>query len=186
MRPRHCITALCLLAALFCLRVAALAAEVEYTIGLGDVIDVQVWKEPDISRQLRVRLDGRISLPLAGDVQTAGKTPAGLATELQDKLKTYIAEPSVTVILLESTSRRYYVIGQIQKPGEFPMDAPITALQAVARAGGFQEWAKTARILIVRRQNGKEETIPFDYEAYTKGGGGGNPVIAAGDTIIVP
>jgi polysaccharide export outer membrane protein len=159
----------------------------EYLLGLGDIIEVQVWKEPDLTKTLTVRLDGRISLPLAGDILAAGKSPEQLASDLEEKLKAYITEPSVTVILSKSTSRKYFIIGQINQPGEFTIDAPITILQALARSGGFQEWAKKDKIVIIRRQSGKENFLPFDYEAFTEGKNiSQNIDIAPGDTIIVP
>jgi len=159
----------------------------EYLLGLGDIIEVQVWKEPELTKTLTIRLDGRVSLPLAGDVMAAGKSPEQLASDLEKKLKAYITEPSVTVILSQSTSRKYFIIGQIVNPGEFTIDAPITVLQALARSGGFQEWAKKDKIVIVRRQSGRENFLPFDYEAFTNGKNiSQNIDIAPGDTIIVP
>ncbi len=163
------------------------AQEDKYIIGLGDILEILVWKEPDLSRQVRVRLDGRISLPLTGDVMAAGKSPRELAREIETSLKKYIAEPAASVILTESTSRRYYVIGLVNKPGEFPIDYPITVLQAIARAGGFQEWAKRENIVIVRRTSGQEKLIPFNYETLVKGANlRQNLEVAPGDTIIVP
>jgi len=158
-----------------------------YRIGLGDVIEVQVWKEPDLSRQVKVRLDGRISLPLVGDIQAAGRTPDEVAVAIKERLTKYITEPAVSVILVESTSRRYYVIGMVNQPGEFAIDYPITVLQAIAKAGGFQEWAKKDRIVIVRRTGDREQLLPFNYEAVIKGANPGqNLIVAPGDTIVVP
>lgn len=159
----------------------------EYLLGLGDIIDVQVWKEPDLSKTLTVRLDGRISLPLAGDVMAAGKSPEQLAADLEGKLKAYITDPAVTVILNQSVSRKYYIIGQIMKPGEYNMDAPLSVLQALARSGGFQEWAKKDKITIIRRQNGRDRFLPFDYDSLVDGKNlSQNIEIAPGDTIVIP
>jgi polysaccharide export outer membrane protein len=159
----------------------------EYLLGLGDIIEVQVWKEPDLTKTLTVRLDGRISLPLAGDVLAAGKSPEQLASDLETKLKSFITDPSVTVILNQSTSRKYYIIGQIIKPGEFNIDAPLSILQALARSGGFQEWAKKDKITIIRRQNGRDSFLPFDYDSLVEGHNlSQNIEIAPGDTIVVP
>jgi len=169
------------------LATAAQDAQGPYRIGLGDVIEVQVWKEPDLSRQVKVRLDGRISLPLVGDIQAAARTPEEVASAVGERLAKYITEPAVSVILVESASRRYYVIGMVNQPGEFPIDYPVTVLQALARAGGFQEWAKKAQIVIVRRSEGRERLLPFNYDAVIKGADlSQNLLIAPGDTIIVP
>ena len=162
-------------------------AEVDYQIGIGDVVEVQVWHEPDLSRTLTVRLDGRISLPLLGDIDTAGKTTSELDEYLEKKFAEVVTEPAVSVILLESRSRRYYVVGQVAQPGEFRIDYPVTILQAIARSGGFQEWAKRDRIKVVRREGGKEKLLEFDYDAFVNGKKlEQNLVITPGDTIIVP
>lgn len=158
-----------------------------YYIGVGDVLEVQVWKEEDLSRTVKVRLDGRISLPLTGDVQAAGKTIEELDSYLEKKISSLVTEPAVSVILVENGSRRYYVVGQVGQPGEFPIEYPLTILQAIAKSGGFQEWAKREEIKVVRRSGNGEELLPFDYDAFVKGKNlGQNILIAPGDTIIVP
>jgi polysaccharide export outer membrane protein len=162
-------------------------AETDYLIGVGDVLEVQVWQEPDLSRTVTVRLDGKISLPLAGDVQAAGITTSELDQFLEKKFSALVAEPAVSVMLTENRSRRYFVVGQVGQPGEFPIEFPLTILQAISRSGGFQEWAKREEIKIVRRGNGKEELLNFDYEAFVKGKNlQQNILIMPGDTIIVP
>jgi len=162
-------------------------AEKDYLIGVGDVLEVQVWKEPDLSRTVKVRLDGKISLPLAGDVQAAGTTTGELDQFLEKKISDLVTEPAVSVMLVENRSRRYYVVGQVGQPGEFPIEFPLTILQAIARSGGFQEWAKREEIKVVRRQGGKEEFLSFDYDDFTKGKNlQQNVLIVPGDTIIVP
>ena len=160
----------------------------EYKIGLGDIIEVQVWKEPDLSRSpVPVRIDGRISLPLLGDIAVAGKSINELAENLEKKFSSVINEPSVSIMLIESRSLRYYLVGQISQPGEFTLDHPITILQAIARGGGFLEWAKKSDILVVRRKSGKEQMLSFNYDALVKGKNlKQNILIAPGDTIIVP
>lgn len=161
--------------------------EKEYAIGIGDVIEVLVWKEPDLSRTVPVRLDGRISLPLVGDVKAAGMTTSQLTKELKDKLSGIITEPTVNVLITESRSMKYFITGEINTPGEFAIEKPITVLQALARGGGFREWAKKNRILIVRRLDGEDRYLPFDYEAFLKDGTSKqNILIEPGDTIIVP
>ncbi|RJX36284.1 MAG: polysaccharide export protein [Desulfurivibrio sp.] len=162
-------------------------AEKDYLIGVGDVLEVQVWQEPDLSRTVTVRLDGKISLPLAGDVQAAGRTTGALDQFLEEKIADLVTEPAVSVMLVENRSRRYYVVGQVGQPGEFPIEFPLTILQAIARSGGFQEWAKREEIKIIRRQGGKEEFLSFDYDGFTKGKNlEQNVLIVPGDTIIVP
>jgi polysaccharide export outer membrane protein len=162
-------------------------AESDYRIGIGDVIEIQVWHEPDLSRTLTVRLDGRISLPLLGDIDTAGKTTSELDNYLEKKFSEVVTEPAVSVILMESRSRRYYVVGQVMQPGEFPIEHPITILQAIARSGGFQEWAKRERIKVVRRSGDHERLLELDYDAFVDGKNlKQNLVITPGDTIIVP
>lgn len=171
----------------------ALAAErqgtpvgAEYLLGVGDVIEVQVWKEEELSRTLRVRLDGRITLPLIGDVRAAGKTPRELAAQIEEYYREALAEPSVTVILNQS-SQRYYVIGLVKQPGEFALDSHLTVLQALARSGGFLEWAKTANIIIIRRDAAGEKILPFDYDAMIRRGDlSRHLLLAPGDTIVVP
>lgn len=194
-KGRPCNLATIILFALFCAMacpstVHAAADETntpEYTIGLGDAIEVHIWKEPELSRPVTVRLDGRISLPLLGDIEAAGITITKLTAELEKRYSKIIAEPAVTVMLQESRSRRYYVLGQVANAGEFPLDTPITVLQAIARCGGFREWAKTDNIAVVRRVNGQEKILKFDYDALVKGKDvTQNLAIAPGDTIVVP
>lgn len=161
--------------------------EKDYLIGVGDVLEIQVWHEPDLSRTLTVRLDGKISLPLAGDVEAVGKSTSDLDQLLEKHFADLVTEPAVSVILLESRSRRYYVIGQIGQPGEFPIDSPLTILQAIARCGGFQEWAKREEIKIIRRINGRDEFLSFNYDTFVSGKNlKQNILIAPGDTIIIP
>jgi len=159
----------------------------EYIIGAGDILEISFWNEPDISRSVFVRIDGRISLPLLGDVVAAGKSPKALSNFLQQEAKKYIEDPNVAVIVTTSNSKRYYMVGQITKPGEYPMDYPVTLLQAIAKAGGFKEWAKTSKILVIRRQSGVEKILTFNYDSLTKGEDlAQNILIVPGDTIIIP
>ena len=158
-----------------------------YRIDVGDVLDINVWKEVELSKQVFVRLDGRISLPLVGDVIAAGKTSMELAKILEEKIGEIIAEPSVTVILISSDSRVYYMVGNINSPGAYPINTPINLLQAISKAGGLGEWADKDEIIVVRRSSGKDEMISFDYEKFVKGKDlSQNIMIHYGDTIIVP
>ncbi len=158
-----------------------------YLVGLGDILEVQVWNEPDLSRTMGVRLDGVISLPLVGDVVAVGKSIPDLTKILEKKFAELVEEPTVTVMLVESRSRRYYLIGQIGQPGEFSLDYPISILQAIARAGGFTEWAKKDEVVVFRRHGSEEQMLKFDYDAFVKGRNlKKNILVEAGDTVVVP
>lgn len=159
----------------------------EFLIGMGDVLEISVWNEPDLSKTVFVRLDGRISLPLVGDVIAANKSPQSLSQILKEQFGKFVEDPSVSVILETAKSKRYYIVGQIARPGEFIIDYPITVLQAIARSGGFLEWAKKSKILIVRQEGGEEKILTFDYDFLLKEVGlDQNIQIVPGDTIIIP
>lgn len=161
----------------------------QYVIGAGDVLDVMVYGESDLSRTVFVRIDGRISLPLAGEVQAAGSSPAELGEKITENLEEFLEEPEVTVILEDSKSKVYYMVGQVESPGEYPITRQITVLQAISRAGGFREWAKKDRIMVVSGPDDeKDENISyFDYEKFLKQDAEGrNMVIQPGDTIVIP
>ena len=156
-----------------------------YKIDVGDVLEIFVWQEEVFSREVFVRLDGRISLPLIGDVIAAGLSPMELAKRLEERIGEVVEEPSVSVILMRSVSRVYYMVGNINSPGEYPLNIPINLLQAIARAGGLGEWADKDEIMIVRRSSGKDEMIFFDYKKFVKGKDlTQNIKIHYGDTII--
>ncbi|PLX51292.1 MAG: sugar transporter [Desulfobulbaceae bacterium] len=158
----------------------------EYLLGPGDLIQVQVWDEPELSGPLRIRMDGRISLPLIGEITAAGQSPQALAKQLSERFGAVLAEASVNVSLTES-NQRYYVLGKVSQPGEFPMNTPINVLQALARSGGFLEWAKTSDIRIIRSTSNQNKLLNFDYDSVSKDGDLENlPLLAPGDTIIVP
>ena len=157
-----------------------------YIIDVGDALEINVWKEVELTRQVIVRLDGRISLPLIGDVMAAGNNPMELAKILEEKIGEIIEEPTVTVILTASNSRVYYMVGNISS-GKYPLDTPINLLQAIAIAGGLGEWADRDDIMLVRRSSGKDELLSFDYKTFVKGKDlAQNILIQYGDTIIVP
>ena len=156
-----------------------------YRIDVGDALEINVWKEEELTRQVVVRLDGRISLPLIGDVIAAGYAPMELAKILEEKIGEIIEEPTVTVILSASNSRVYYMVGNISG-GEYPLNTPINLLQAIARAGGLGEWADKDNIMIVRRTSGKDEMIFFDCKKFVKGKDlAQNIMVHYGDTIVV-
>jgi polysaccharide export outer membrane protein len=156
-----------------------------YLIGKGDIIEVNVWKEPMLSGETFVRTDGMVSLPLLGDVKAEGRTPMELREEIKSKLEEYVESPTVTVILKGPVSQKYYLAGEVSKPGEYDLTKDLSFLQAMARAGGFTEWADKNDILLIRMENGVENRIRINYKDIVKGKGE-NIHIKANDTIIVP
>jgi polysaccharide export outer membrane protein len=158
-----------------------------YTFGAGDVLEVLVFGEPEISKTVFVRSDGRITLPLVGEVMAAGMTPEALSTKISEKLLKVVEEPNVTVILTENNSKVYYVLGQIEQPGQYTITRPVTILQAIAQAGGFLEWAKKSRIMIVSGPQESGKITYFNYDDFLKGDDiGQNAVIKPEDTIVIP
>ncbi len=159
-------------------------AALVYTIGPSDILQVVVWKEPDLSRDATVRFDGMITMPLLGDLQAAGRTPAQLAETIGTALRRYIEAPRVTVGVSQANSARFYVVGQVTRSGEFPWSPRTTVLQGLALAGGFREFAKTDSIVIVR---GDQTVLPFSYKRVTEGKDTSqNVLLAPGDTVVVP
>jgi polysaccharide biosynthesis/export protein len=155
-----------------------------YMIGLGDVLRINVWKEPDLTLDVTVRLDGMITVPLVGDVQAAGRVPSQLAGTLVTELQRFIENPRVTVTVTQATSAKIYVVGQMVRPGEFPLSGRMTVLKALALAGGFKEFAKPDSIVIVRED---QRVIPFNFKHVGEGKDmSQNVLLSAGDTIVVP
>ncbi len=159
-----------------------------YRIGPGDVLQVNVLKEPDASVAAAVvRSDGIISIPMLKDVSVAGLTPKELEKLLTEKLGRFIREPDVTVVVKEIHSELIYLIGAVRKEGAIPLRGPLTVLQAVAEAGGLTDYARRSKIYILRVENAKQIRIPFDYSAVVKGGQmHENILLRPGDTIVVP
>ena len=158
----------------------------DYVIGADDTLHISVWKEPDLSETLPVRADGKISLPLLGDVAAAGFTPTQLATLLTDKLKKYVADPRVTVIVTAMNSQRVYVTGEVTHTGSMTLTPNMTVLQALASAG-FTQFANTKGIYVLRVVDGKQVKIPVNYKKLVKGEAmDQNVVLRPGDTIVVP
>ena len=158
-----------------------------YVIGAQDVLDISVWKEPEVSRVVPVRPDGKISLPLLNDVQAAGLTPSQLAAQLTDSLKKFVSNPQVTVIVTTINSQRIYLMGEVARAGAYPLLPGMTVLQALSSGGGFTQFANTKKIYLLRQENGKQVKLPFNYKEVI---GGKNPeqniLLKAGDTIVVP
>jgi polysaccharide export outer membrane protein len=158
-----------------------------YIIGSMDILEIQVWKEPDFSRQALVRPDGKITLPLVGDLHVLGMTTMALKELLTDKLKDFIDSPEITVILVESHSKNFYIIGKITQPGTYPLMKDMTVLQAISVAGGLGEWADSDSIRIIRKSSGKEKILHFDYKKVVSGKDlEQNILLQPNDTIIVP
>jgi polysaccharide biosynthesis/export protein len=158
----------------------------EYVIGPEDVLLVSVWKEADLTATLPVRPDGKISLPLLSDVQAAGLTPIQLAGSVTDKLKKYIADPRVTVVVTQINSKRIYLVGEVAHTGAIPMLPNMTVLQALSSAG-LTQFANTKRIYILRVENGRQQKMPVNYRKLVKGEEmEQNYVLQPGDTIVVP
>lgn len=168
--------------------VQGVAHDDSYVIGPSDVLAINVWKEPDISRSVPVRSDGKISLPLAGELQAGGQTPKQLEQEITKKLASYIAEPEVTVMVSESKSQRINVLGQVSRPGAYQLASSMTVLDAIATAGGFKDFAKQKSIYILRQKpDGTQERIPFNYKDVIKGKNTEQNIkLEARDTVVVP
>ena len=158
-----------------------------YLIGPSDVLDIYVWKEPELTRQVIVMPDGRITYPLIGQVMAQGRTAAELRDTIAAKLKDYVTAPEVTVIVMQTLSQRIYVIGKVNGPGPYPLAPNMTVLQALSAAGGFAEWADEKNVLIVRREGVKEIQLRFNYKDYISGKNPAqNILLKPNDTIVVP
>jgi polysaccharide export outer membrane protein len=159
----------------------------DYVIGADDVLDVSVWKEQELTRTLQVRPDGKISMPLLGDVQAAGLTPGQLGQSVSEKLKKYLTAPQVTVILTQINSQRVYITGEVTRPGAYPVLPGMTILQAITSAGGLTQYANTKKIFLMRDENHIQTKYPFSYKEVLDGRKAGeNLPVRAGDTIVVP
>jgi polysaccharide export outer membrane protein len=160
----------------------------KFVIGSGDVLAVNVWKEPEVSRAVPVRSDGKISLPLVGEVQASGQTPLQLEQDISKKLQSYISEPDVTVIVQEMRSRKFNVLGQVARPGTYMLSNPLTVLDAIALASGFRDFAKQKSIYVLRQNaDGTQSRLPFNYKDVIKGKNSEQNVkLEPNDTIVVP
>ncbi|MGA3344130.1 MAG: polysaccharide biosynthesis/export family protein [Terracidiphilus sp.] len=165
---------------------AAKAPAGSYVIGASDMIVVTVFKEPTLSGSLLVRPDGMISMSLLGDVKASGKTPLELADEIAAKLKKFVQDPNVTVVLSQNNSKIVYLMGELAKPGPVGMTPGMTLLQAIATGGGLTPYANSKKIYILRNSGGKQEKIPVQYKQALKGDGSLNLALSPGDTIVVP
>ncbi len=164
------------------------AGGADYRIGADDILAINVWHEPEVSRQVPVRPDGRISLPLVGDVKAAGLTPTQLQNELQSRFSKFLTDPAISVIVAEIRSQRYNVLGQVLRPGTYPLIPPISVVDAIASAGGLKEFAKPSKIYILRTlPNGQRERIRIHYKDILNGKRGSQDfLIETRDTVVVP
>ncbi len=165
--------------------VAAPAIDQDYRIGPQDVVQIDVWKEPEITRTIPVRPDGKISLPLLNDVQAAGLTAMQLAGNIREGLTKFLNSPQVTVTVTQINSRRVFVTGEVGRSGALPLLPGMTALQALSSSGGFSQFAKIKGIYILRNENGKQVRIPYNYKAVLKGTQE-DIILQPGDVIVVP
>jgi polysaccharide biosynthesis/export protein len=156
-----------------------------YVIGPQDSLQVTVWKEPTLSGTIPVRPDGMISLVLVGDIPAAGLTPTALSTDISQRLKKYIQDPVVTVVVLGVNSQRVFLVGEVGKVGPIMMTPGMTPLQAIVSAGGLTPYASSKRIYILRSVGGKQQKMPFNYKQALKGDNAGVSLLP-GDTIVVP
>ena len=159
-----------------------------YVIGPNDVLSINVWKEPEVSRSVPVRSDGKISLPLVGELQAGGQTPKQLEQEITKKLQSYISEPEVTVIVTDSKSQRINILGMVARPGAYLLSGSTTVLDAIAMAGGFKDFAKKKSIYVLRAgPDGTQKRLPFNYKDVIKGTNPEQNIkLLPGDTVVIP
>jgi polysaccharide biosynthesis/export protein len=159
-----------------------------YKIGSGDILEIVTWKEPDFTREtILVRIDGKISFPLLGDVQAAGRSPLEIQKDVETGLKDYVDNPIVTVTVKNPESQKFYVLGEVKKTGEYRLIKGLTVLQAFALAGGFTDWASKKEIILLRNENGKDKVHEINYKKIVKDKDFSQNIrIKTDDTIIVP
>ena len=158
-----------------------------YKIGPNDILNIFVWKEADLTRDVTVMPDGKITYPLIGEIMAQGQTASELKKAIADKLQNFVTAPEVTVILMEGRSQVIYTIGKLTRPGPKPLAPGMTVMQALSAAGGFAEWADPKNILIVRKEGGKETHLRFNYKEFTAGEKlEQNILLKPGDTLVVP
>lgn len=160
-----------------------------FVIGNDDLLAINVWKEPDLSsKSIPVRSDGKISLPLVGEIQAAGRTPLQLEQDIEGKLKNFVTTPAVTVMVEQVNSRKFNILGQVAKPGSYSLSLGSNVMDAIAAAGGLKDFAKKTGIYILRKgPAGQESRIGFNYKDFIKGKNQGQNIkLEPNDTIIVP
>ncbi len=168
------------------LALTVVAAENVYTLQPGDVLEISVWKEADLQRDVLVRPDGGISFPLVGNIDTTGMSIEQLTSEVSKRIEKYIADPVVTVSLKQMMGNRIYILGKVNKPGVYPVVRNVDVLQALSMAGGMNPFADGNKIQVLRRTDGRQRSIPFDYDAVEGGNLAQNIVLQPGDIVLVP
>ena len=158
----------------------------DYKIGPEDLLDISVWKNPELSRTVPVRPDGKVSLPLVNDIQAAGLTPTALRQQLIDRLSEFIPAPEVAVIVREVHSMKVAVVGSVKTPGRYELKSAATVLEMIALAQGFTDFAARDRVVILRQENGESKRIPFNYRKVAAGDEQANLIVQPGDIIVVP
>lgn len=157
----------------------------DYRLGAGDKLRIEVYKDPQLSQSVEIRPDGKITLPLVGDMEATGLTPLELRDQIAKQLKEYITNPTVTVIVVEAESAHAYVMGEVAHPGAVPLHGPVTVVQAIAMAGGFKDFANTKDVKILRPNGSGVQTLRFNYKDMLNGDVK-PPMLRSGDTVIVP
>ncbi len=159
-----------------------------FVIGNDDVLAISVWNEPNLTKSIPVRSDGKISLPLVGEMQASGKTPLQLERDVTEKLKGFITAPEVNVIVEKVNSRKFNILGEVLKPGSYPLTASTTIMDGIAIAGGFRDFAKKSGVYILRKTgDGQESRLKFNYKDFIKGKDiAQNIKLEPDDTVIVP
>lgn len=169
---------------------AALVAKVAqetYQLGPEDALEVSVWKEPDLTKQLVVRADGKISYPLVGEIQAAGLSVKQLQDEISKRLTKFVTDANVTVILLKTQYYKVFVTGKVNKPGDFILGRPTDVMQAIAMAGGVTPFASPKSIVVLRRVGGTDVIYPFNYNDVSRGMSlEQNRTLLPGDVVVVP
>jgi len=159
----------------------------EYVIGPQDVLGINFWRDADMTGDVTVRPDGRITLPLIGDLTAAGLTPEALKAAIRTAASKLIEDPAITVIVRQINSRKVFITGQVTTPGAHVLTGPLTVMQLISLAGGLTEFAKKKDITVMRTENGKQVVLPFNYNDVAKGKNlAQNVVLKPGDTVVVP
>jgi len=173
--------------ALFFVTLPCLGLDESYRIGPEDVLEISVWKEDALKKDVLVRPDGEISFPLAGDLRAAGRTVGELRAELAKRLEKYIPDPVVSVLVNRVVSNKIFVIGRVNKPGDFAAGRYVDVLQALSIAGGLSPFADEKDIKVIRKENGKDLVLPFDFRAVSRGQKlEQNIRLQGGDVVVVP
>ena len=158
-----------------------------YVIGADDLLSIVYWKDKDMSADAKVRPDGRIALPLINEVQAAGLTPGQLQQKLTEESKKYMEDANITVVVREINSRRAFITGEVNRPGPYPLTSPTTVMQLIALAGGLRDYANSKKIMIMRSENGRQTSLPFNYKDVASGKNlSQNIELRPGDTVVVP